>query len=551
MRRVFVRELMSGQSARFRANAIIPPQLGADDVDSIDADNARTPLSTPPLGSMEYSLFGYPQGKNSGEQSVFGYPQGKDGMSPQQPSFGGRRSPLGFGKGLGRELDTASLEPGMHYSPLGGLVDVASEDDRDSRHSVPIRNMGEYGAAMHRVRAAEARDPLLDERTAQMQRKNMFGNPYRRPLREPRGPANNVLARNPELSAKLGLSRSSSRTPSLAPPPRAEADEDTALEMESEAEVNELAVDKIFEDLPPSEGGEGEGRNGEKNNGKFSWMQRRNVPRRRSIAAPWRKNDRSWNVNPWNMPPDSPRAAEPGALTYTADAVIVNKNTAQIIRAANGSTPAASATSPRTGNVSGIADSHDSEPLAAGSHPSLLPGLGIVAGEAGSQGPPPPLLSEQMCEDAISEDTPLATTPDAGVGDSSAMDIDTPIPKLAPAPTPTAASILLPAPAPTPTPDVVPVPALTLEVASAPAPVPAGRKVNVSEERAWFLRRIKADPAHYDEEGVVQRLAELQSNPLLGKPQLKVIVMAAIAAAKAMRRKQLVARLEQGAKASL
>ncbi|KAJ2123847.1 hypothetical protein IW147_002277 [Coemansia sp. RSA 720] len=492
MRRVFVRELMSGQSARFSANAIIPPLLStsADDANAMDVDGTRTPLSTPPLGSMEYSMFGYPQDKDLPQHTLLG-----------------RQSPLVVGKSLVRDPDPASLGPGMQYSPLGGLVDVASEDDRDSRHSVPIREMGEYGPAMHRVRAAEARDPLLDERTAQMQRKNMFGNPYRRPLREPRGPTNNVLARNPELSAKLGLSRSSAR-PSLTPP-RAESDDDAGLEMESEAEVNELAVDKNFEDLPQGESGSDKG-------GRYWWMKRRNVPRRRSIAVPWRKNDRSWNVNPWNMSDTGSQPNELAALTYTADSVIVNTSTAQIIRTANG-TPVAG--SPRAGNVSG-ADSQDVEPLAVGSHPRVLPGLGIVAAETCSQAPPlmPPtslptsLLVEQTKEGSAHDATPAASL-STSVGDNSPMDIDTPA--------------------------IVPV------IQPEPVPKPTGRKVNVAEERAWFLRRIKADPVHYDEDAVVQRLAELQSNPVLGKPQLKVIVMAAMAAAKAMRRKQLIPQLEQ------
>ncbi|KAJ2184456.1 hypothetical protein EV181_004374, partial [Coemansia sp. RSA 532] len=332
MRRVFVRELMSGQSARFSANAIIPPLLSTstNDADAMDIDGTRTPLSTPPLGSMEYSMFGYPQEKDLSHHALLG-----------------RQSPHIAGKSLVRDPDTTNLGPGMQYSPLGGLVDVASEDDRDSRHSVPIREMGEYGPAMHRVRAAEARDPLLDERTAQMQRKNMFGNPYRRPLREPRGPLNNVLARNPELSAKLGLSRSSTR-PVVAR--LVESDDEAGLEMESEAEVNELAVDKNFEDLPQSESGSDKG-------GRFWWMQRRNVPRRRSIAVPWRKNDLSWNVNPWNVADTALQSDELAAITYTADSVIVNTQTAQIIRTASG-TPVGS---PRVGSVGG-ADSQDVEP---------------------------------------------------------------------------------------------------------------------------------------------------------------------------------------------
>ncbi|KAJ2763343.1 hypothetical protein IWQ57_005582 [Coemansia nantahalensis] len=79
---------------------------------------------------------------------------------------------------------------------------------------------------------------------------------------------------------------------------------------------------------------------------------------------------------------------------------------------------------------------------------------------------------------------------------------------------------------------------------SSPAPRP---RVSVAEERAWFLKRIKADPARYDEDAILQRMEELRANPALGRPQLKLIVAAAAAAAKAMRRKQLVARLEQSA----
>ncbi|KAJ2581088.1 hypothetical protein EV177_010492, partial [Coemansia sp. RSA 1804] len=30
----------------------------------------------------------------------------------------------------------------------------------------------------------------------------------------------------------------------------------------------------------------------------------------------------------------------------------------------------------------------------------------------------------------------------------------------------------------------------------------SGNKVNVASEKAWFMKRIKADPAHYDEEAI-------------------------------------------------
>ncbi|KAJ2691648.1 hypothetical protein H4R19_006320, partial [Coemansia spiralis] len=233
----------------------------------------------------------------------------------------------------------SSIAPGL--SPLGGLADIASDDDRDSRHSVPIRDMGEYAAAMHRARAAEPRNPREDERAAQHRRRSMFGNPYTRPLREPRSPANNMLARSPELAAKRGLSRAL-RTPTVTgvvnnsssgnsnssepgTPPRADVDDETVgVEMESEAEVNELALDSILDDMPADEDpARGSDSNGS-GSGKYWWMQRRNLPRRRSIATPWRKNDDSWNVNPWAVAPAD------SALTYTADATIVNIRTAQV-----------------------------------------------------------------------------------------------------------------------------------------------------------------------------------------------------------------------------
>ncbi|KAJ1746960.1 Arf GTPase arl1 [Coemansia sp. RSA 1821] len=418
MRRVFVRELMSDPNAHFRANSIIPPVSGS-------AKLGEMPM--PPLASMEYSLFGHSAEKPSALQS---------------PGSSRRAS--------------SNAPP----SSLAGLVDVASEDDHDSRHSVPIREMGEYGAAMNRQRAAEARDPLLDERTAQMQRKNMFGNPYRRPLREPRGPGNNFLARKPELSAKMGPARGSAQ-PSAATPPRAESDDESGLEMESEAEVNELAVDKMFEDLPMGES------NG-KSSGKYWWMQRRNVPRRRSIAAPWRKNDMSWNVNPWSTPEP---AAEPDSLTCISEAAVASKDSP------HEAAPMAGPAIPQTSSSNSITGTQDPEPLAVDDH-SALPGLGIAKPKTDTQ--EPQLSSEEKSSSA---------------GSFAPMEVDKQAPK--------------------------------------------GRKVNVAEERVWFLKHIKADPAHYDEDSIVQRLLELQENPMLSRPQLKVILTAATAAAKAMRRKQL------------
>ncbi|KAJ2771072.1 hypothetical protein IWQ57_002380, partial [Coemansia nantahalensis] len=224
-----------------------------------------------------------------------------------------------------RELMTGSGGGGKpDLSPLGGLADIASEDDRDSRHSVPIRDMGEYAAAMHRARAAEPRNPREDERAAQLQRRSMFGNPYTRPPREPRSPANNMLARSPEMAAKLGLSRaarvpgvatstisssssnSNSNSNSSAPstPPRPDADDvPVGGEMESEAEANDLAIDSMLDDMPASEdrapdsssATDSTASSGGRGGDKYWWMQRQNVPRRRSIAAPWRKNDSTWN----------------------------------------------------------------------------------------------------------------------------------------------------------------------------------------------------------------------------------------------------------------
>ncbi|KAJ2079013.1 hypothetical protein H4R24_004077 [Coemansia sp. RSA 988] len=528
MRRVFVRELMSNQSAYFRANAVIPPspklaRSGSEidmDIDDMPSISLRVP-TTPPVASMEYSLFGHAQ-------------RSKD-ISPRhlplQMSPNGGRSPPGFS-------DTQSLELGLEHSPLGGIVDVASEDDRDSRHSVPIRIMGEYGPAMHRVRAAEARDPFLDERMAQQQRRNMFGNPYRRPLREPRGPTNNVLARSPDLSAKLGLSRGNVlrvTTPTTSNgstngQSRSDADDEAAvgLEMESEAEVNEHAIDNMFEELPAT----GEGNSGRSTGsdngigGKYWWMQRRNVPRRRSISTPWRKNDESWNVNPWAVAvPDSDMSMDLGALAYTSDAVVLNTDTAQVISTTSGpctptlsqkptSSSIASQPPLSVGDVSGAANNSQVR----------LPGLGIA-------------VVESPVEDAAES-----------MGDDASMDVDEaaalPSPTDPPPPPPTVDDVVE-----TPAPPVLETPApLVLETPahrmSETAPSPR-RKVNVAEERAWLLKHIKADPARYNENAIVERLAELESSPAVGRPQLKVIVTAAVAAAKAMRRKQLVTRLEQ------
>ncbi|KAJ2160047.1 hypothetical protein GGF46_002558 [Coemansia sp. RSA 552] len=507
MRRVFVRELMSGQGAYFRANGIIPPTTteSADDSATKDVDDRGVPRSptpmTPPVASMEYSLFGYTS-PGSGSPTL-----SPDGRS----AFGV------LGKRARGAEDTRSLEPGLDYSPLGGLVDVASEDDRDSRHSIPIREMGEYGPAMHRRRASEARDPLLDERTAQQQRKNMFGNPYRRLPREPRSPGNNVVAHNPELSAKLGLSRSGNRAPGPAAPTNSgtgsakatEADDEPAgLEMESEAEVNELAIDKMFEDMPA---GNDDTQRSNNTGGKFWWMQRRNIPRRRSINTVWRKNDDSWNVNPWaaSSAKDSP---DLGALTFTSDAVLLNRSTSQIIRTPTGAIPK---TPPAEG-----APQCPQPPTTSNSKPA---GLGIVEGGAEFPAAAQEDPARDNKEGPVRNDREAPAAQPASVGEDSSMVMDVDSNAKPPG---IASPTLAPAP--------------TAKIKSPPQ-----AKVNIAQERAWFLKHIKADPAHYDEQAVLQHLGKLQSNPSVTRPQLKVIVTAAIGAAKAMRRKQLVARLEQ------
>ncbi|KAJ1772495.1 hypothetical protein LPJ74_001395 [Coemansia sp. RSA 1843] len=600
MRRVFVRECMATQSAYFRANAVVPPSPSANaaafDDDKkqamdVDDDGVFSPPSSssssapflraggaispyiPPVASMEYSLYGMSNALDSNLSSPY------LSQSPSnRQSFGlpGRQRPS--------DPDLQQLVPGMQLSPLGGLVDVASEDDRDSRHSVPIRDMGEYGAAMNRIKTNEARDPFLDERTALQQRRNMFGNPYRRPMREPRGPTNNVLARNPELSAKLGLSRGSSSRSSggtaqltaavgasslnastgsgigNSTASRSEVEDEAGaavgMEMESEAEVNEFAIDKMFEDMPLNVD------DGSKDPGggsKYWWMQRRNVPRRRSINTPWRKNDVSWNVNPWEVlvPADESEETTPnsvggdisgavadlGALTYTADALVINKQTAQILRstgnsANNSPVPSSSpATMPNMAPPSSQQQQQQQQEeeeeedfmqahMGGDSADSSLSSQdGLSLGQASSD--------EDMMQPSASN-----VSPDEKEFGSSTMDVvqDNPVDISLDKSNESSTDLGDPE---------------TIKSETRPATLPTakpaapGAKVNVANEKAWFMKRIKADPAHYDEETIVQHLADLQKNPTLGKPHLKIIVTAAIVAAKSMRKKQLISRLEK------
>ncbi|KAJ2031199.1 hypothetical protein IWW57_000814 [Coemansia sp. S610] len=550
MRRVFVRECLAAPSAYFRANAVVPPSIstvqsladGASrpdmDVDGEGGDQeARFPLSPfvsplmPPIATMEYSLYGAPKALDVGVQQFNGA-----GGKPLPGAMARLRGP-----------GTILMGPGEQLSPLGGLVDVASEDDRDTRHSVPIRDMSEYGAALHRMRMQEARDPLLDERVAMQQRRNMFGNPYRRPPREPRGPSNNVLARNPELSAKPGLSRPAMRAAANAgvvaagggtngsggSPARVDVDDEAgasaALEIESEAEVNELAIDKMLNDMPvdanssvnsADAGVNSGGNDNEAKSGKFWWMQRQDVPRRRSIMTPWRKNDDSWNINPWALlPSDNGTDAKTGldALTYTSDARLINRHTGKVMSAANEAS-AGDSSSDRATLVQ-VDDSPPPSSLAEAQPESEVAFMDVVGEPVDSQ--LAPLMAEQQGSIVPATDMALVETfPSVGGGGDSGM-------------------------------EGVEATTMAADAANVEATLPAkaeaaepARKVNVAEEKVWFLKRIKADPARYDEEAVLQRLVELQGSASLSKPQLKVIVVAAIAAAKAMRRKQLVARLE-------
>ncbi|KAJ2840523.1 hypothetical protein FBU31_000346 [Coemansia sp. 'formosensis'] len=492
MRRVFVRECLAAPSAFFRANAVVPPSIYATqslsddssrsdmDVDGEGDQEARFPLSPisplmPPVATMDYSLYG-----------VRPAPEGP----PYLPSSMGKPQLRLRGPG------PIPMVPGAQFALMGVPADVASEDDRDTRHSVPIRDMGEYGAALHNMKIHEARDPLLDERVAMQQRRNMFGNPYRRPPREPRGPSNNVLARTPDLSAKL--SRPAPRAGAVAGgaqngPARLDVDDEAgaALEIESEAEINELVIDKMLDDMPVDASSTDVADNETK--GKFWWMRRQAVPRRRSINAPWRKNDHSWNINPWALlPPDSDAKPALDALTYTSDARLVNRHTGEPITA-NGTGDSSTDRTP-------LVQEDDSPPS------SLTEPKPDPEDEVDPQMAPVAVEQGSIASAAIVETF-------SGVGGDSGMEEAT---------------------------------TMAADVANAEATLPVeapARKINVAEEKIWFLKRIKADPARYDEEGVLQRLAELQSSSL-GKPQLKVIVVAAIAAAKAMRRKQLVARLE-------
>ncbi|KAJ1893941.1 hypothetical protein LPJ66_005473 [Kickxella alabastrina] len=515
MRRVFVRECMAGQGAYFRANAIVPPSSGSSEtLDAwamdIDGDgHSVASLYLPPVASMEYALYG--------------------GMDMAKPS------------------------------PLGGPVDVASEDDRDSRHSVPIRIMGEFGAAMHLLKAHEARDPLLDERVAMQQRRNMFGNPYRRPPREPRGPTNNILARNPQLSAMFGASRSQPKSPATLQAgggpgggQRVDLDDEAAasagLELENEAEVNELAMDKMVEDLPLDVDETNAGMSGSRNTGgQFWWLKRREIPRRRSINKPWRKNDDSWNVNPWDMQPEDTNGIviEPGSLTYTADSYIINKCAPQTV------TPVSSAAASLAQSL--VAASPDM--VAAEGHSSFkaeLPELDatqqspassdmVDVPENSDQNPSFSLQQSADDTESLMVIDPPASDPDPAAPKPLAF--NTEVSRLVAAnPQEPQSHVLVPMQLPEPAPKPVSVSVPVSVPASVSAPV---RKINVPEEKAWFLKHIKADPAHYDEDAILERFTELQANMSLGKPQLKIIVTAAINTAKAMRRKQLVLRLEE------
>ncbi|KAJ2558413.1 hypothetical protein EV175_000797 [Coemansia sp. RSA 1933] len=598
MRRVFIRECMASQSAYFRANAVVPPSISShvetafaedkkEDMDIDDdgmfpsspllrANGAVSPY-IPPVASMEYSLYGV-------ANALDGNPP-----SPYHLQSTANHQPFGFpGRQRASDPNMQQLVPGMQLSPLGGLVDVASEDDRDSRHSVPIRDMGEYSIAMNRTRTHEARDPLLDERTALQQRRNMFGNPYRRPMREPRGPTNNVLARNPELSAKLGLSRASSSrssgsiAPSATAPsgsavgansgngagsslisrpePDDEAGTAVGMEMESEAEVNEFAIDKMFEGMPLSVEGENKSIGG--NGSKYWWMQRRNVPRRRSINAPWRKDDDSWNVNPWDVlaPADESEemasdsvggdssgaaavaSAALGALTYTADALVINRQTAQILRSATSS--ANNSPLPSTGQATTMpnmaAPLSQQQQQQQQQHDSSLPSQAIEGDDAdassiGSQ-------DGHVLDMKSGEDVAMAHSSGDGANDGEQDLGSTPtdMPLLGKSSESLEESDIVKA-----EPRPADLPPAIAKAATSGGGGGAGARVNVASEKAWFMKRIKADPAHYDEEEIVQHLADLQKNPTLGKPHLKLIVTAAIVAAKSMRKKQLISRLEK------
>ncbi|KAJ2367837.1 hypothetical protein H4S02_010209, partial [Coemansia sp. RSA 2611] len=340
-------------------------------------------------------------------------------------------------------------------STVQSLADGASrsdmdvDDDRDTRHSVPIRDMSEYGAALHRMRMQEARDPLLDERVAMQQRRNMFGNPYRRPPREPRGPSNNVLARNPELSAKPGLSRPAMRAAANAgvvaagggtngsggSPARVDVDDEAgasaALEIESEAEVNELAIDKMLNDMPveanssvnsADAGVNSGGNDNEAKSGKFWWMQRQDVPRRRSIMTPWRKNDDSWNINPWALlPSDNGTDAKTGldALTYTSDARLINRHTGKVMSAANEAS-AGDSSSDRATLVQ-VDDSPPPSSLAEAQPESEVASMDVVGEPVDSQ--LAPLMAEQQGSIVPATDMALVETfPSVGGGGASGME---------------------------------------------------------------------------------------------------------------------------------
>lgn len=510
MRRVFMRECMTSQSAYFRANTLIPPSAveTSDKGDDMDVDEGidtpalvPTSPSTPPVGTIEYSFYGFPNALDG------------SGSSPLlSPLNGPASSPLGVPpQSRGAGPDQQRLEPGMHYSPMGGLVDVASEDDRDSRHSVPIREMGEYGPAVRRVEAQEPRDPLLDERDAQQQRRNLFGNPYRRTAREPRSANNNMVARiPPELANKLGLSKnmpSTSRAPGSSnnsangakqqqqPQTKSSfAEEDVdgdaaGLEMASEADINDIAMDKMVEgiSLEPEAEKEERGDNNKKGSGvgshQLEWIRRKDVPRRRSINTPWRKGDKSWNVNPWDnldvtsLSSGNRGPSDLGSIMYTADAVVIDRRTSAILSSEEDEVVS------KLSDVATAADSRDLE-------------------------------MEENCSQQLE---------DKGRVDEQAA---------------AAAAPLLPDPHKT-------VEVEPQEVETAIETTTMASKVNVSEEKAWFLKRIKAAPAQYDEDAIVKRMDELQNNSSLSKAHLKLIVAAATSAARSMRRKQLVERLQK------
>ncbi|PWA03770.1 hypothetical protein BB558_000042 [Smittium angustum] len=460
------------------------------------------------------------------------------------------------------------LEPSEHYTDKNG----------EDTHNVPISIMGNYQEVLSKQQLQEFRDPLMPDETLKFIRKTMFGNPYRRQPKpssdypQPKGQSIDIFSKTkPGIPSNLPKDTSLSKSPEsmdiietitldeLMSPDiiptklNGSVDEsdgirvtlglDVNSEIDGEAQLNESGI--ADGNLTYVQGNT-EHPLGHKYT-KYGWVKKRsNIPRYRTVLGPVEPNNDSWNVNPWDTSDDNSKVTK---KAKTKSSTPPEKSSAKITK-----TPQKkSATPPPTKSVP-IPENKDKtqksdftigrldyiDPALDRNNSIFKSGTPFNKNEVLSNPKSLDLL------DALKNTRKSLPNTSKSSDHSSFSESRTEI---------TTENIIKNETTQSSTTETVKRPYTLRSVDTASVPVkgkdveresrPTRQKKTPAQLKMDLVKLIKLDAKRYNEASVLEAIVQLNpDSPLYTKDQKKAIANACLAAAKPLRRKSLITKLD-------